>query len=170
MSKYLKKFSAVMVALMMVTSIVSINVSAQAFNPSYAKLAYETNTYALARSADYYYTDPGTITNGSTSKTCRGLQGRDVTGGYVSANGWVTGLGGTHVEVYIYGQASNEGIYSEDNINCNTSSDCSTVYSGSGKILTATSAFYVNDSCNNAGSTGHTRNTAYSAWSDRIAF
>lgn len=168
--KNMNKVISVVLALMMIASLMTIGVSAQVFNPSYEKLLYETHTYALARSATYYYTDPGTITNGTTTKTCRGLQGRDIEGGYVSANGWINGLGGTHVEVYIYGQASNEGIYSDDNMNCNTSSDCSTAYSGSGRILTAASAFYVNDSCNNASSTGHTRNIAYSAWSDRIAF
>lgn len=164
-----KRLVTVVLAIVMVIMSMSLGITAQAINftPSFAKLTYETNTYALARSATYYYTDVGYIVSDSgATKSCRGIQGRDVANGYVSANGWVTGLSGIHVEVYISGQASNESIDQSDNRKCNMESDCSTVYSGTGTIIFATSYFKVNESC----SYGHSRNTAYTSWSDVIVY
>ena len=167
-----KRLVTVVLAIVMVITSMSLGITAQAINftPSFAKLTYETNTYALARSATYYYTDIGHIyEDPENKKECRGIQGRDVANGYVSANGWVTGLPGTHVEVYISGQASNESIDQSDNRKCNMTSDCSTVYDGNGIILRATSYFKVNVSCSK-GTSGHSRNTAYNSWSDVIVY
>ena len=164
-----KRLVTVVLAIVMVITSMSLGITAQAINftPSFAKLTYETNTYDLARSADYYYTPIGYIQDSSgAKKECRGVQGRDAANGYVSANGWVKGLPNTHVEVYISGQASNESIEQSDNRKCNMTSDCSTVYSGNGIILHATSYFKVNASC----SYGHSRNTSYDSWSDAIGY
>lgn len=163
----MKKTLSLVLIVMILSSVLSLSVSARMFSPSYEKLVYDTNTYALARSASYTYTDIGYIESGSTQKSCRGVQGIDAANGYVSANAWVSGLAGTHVEVYIIGQASNEGIYSSNTKKCNMNSDCSTVYSGTGVILNATSVFNINYDCS---VNGHSKNASYSAWTGRIQY
>ena len=169
MKSNFKKLVSLVSVFVVLSALLSIGVSAVPLTPSYQKLLYETNTFAQMRASTPYYTDVGTITDGDQTKNCRGLQMRDVQGGYVNANGWVTGLAGTHVEVYIDGMSTTGNINPDANHECNMESDCSTYYSCNGTLQRATSYFRINYTCNVRNS-GHTVNGDYDYWKDYIAF
>lgn len=163
-----KKLVSLCAASLALSAVLSVGIAAVPVTPSYQKLLYETNTFAQMRSSTPYYTEVGTITNGSVERNCRGLQMRDIEGGYVSANGWVTGLAGTHVEVYIDGMATTGNISSTQNHKCNMDSDCATFFSCDGTLIRAASHFKINSSCSTDSS--HTVKSVYTSWSDSISF
>ena len=164
-----KKLISLCAASLALSAVLSVGIAAVPVTPSYQKLLYETDTFALMRASTPYYTEVGVITDGNgNEKNCRGLQMRDIEGGYVSANGWVTGLAGTHVEVYIDGMATTGNISPANNRKCNTESDCATVFSCKGTLIRAKSHFKINYACSS--NSDHKVKSGYNHWDDVISF